>query len=85
MRARTVSAIEENETATLLTCIVEQQMSCGRVDGLVGEFVGGVTPEWDELIDVCFRNGKRSQLIPPLLLLGSTKNVNVLALSREQG
>lgn len=45
MRARTVSETEETQTATLLTCTVEQQPSCGRVDGLVGELVGGVTPQ----------------------------------------
>lgn len=32
MRARTVSETEETQTATLLTCTVEQQPSCGWVD-----------------------------------------------------
>jgi len=38
----------------------------------------------DEFIDVCFSNGKRPPLIPPILLLSSTTNVNVLALSRDK-
>lgn len=44
-----------------------------------------VTPWRWEFIDVCFSNVKRPPLDPPRLLLSSTKNVNVLALSREQG
>lgn len=82
-----MSETEETQTASLLTCTVGQRPSCGWVDGLVGEFGGGVklTPQGGEFTNVCFSNGERPPPIPPLLLLSSTKNVNVLALSREQG
>lgn len=86
IRARTVSETERTQTVTLLTC------NCGaaarlRARGRTGEGTCG----WagllskSDFIAVCFSNGKRSPLIPPLLLLSSTKNVNVLALSRELG
>lgn len=44
MRMRTVKKTEGTQTATLLTCTVEQQPSCGRMDGLAGEFGGGGVP-----------------------------------------
>lgn len=83
-RARTASATESlNRNTVDLHCGAAAKL-CGRVDGQVG-LGSRVTPWRWEFIDVCFSNVKRPPLDPPLLLLSSTKNVNVLALSREQG
>lgn len=40
-----MSATEEIQTATLLTCTVGQWPGCECVDGLVGEFGDGVAPQ----------------------------------------
>lgn len=81
-----MSAFEETPTATLLTYTVGRWPSC--VGGWTGG--GGEPGKAGWLITDCsslmfvLATAERPPLIPPLLLLSSTKNVNVLALSREE-
>lgn len=85
-RARTVSETERTQTVTLLTCTVEQQPDDGCKDGLVRKLAGwgGLLSKVISLLFVlAMSKGLRSFHL--LLLLSSTKNVNVLALSRELG
>lgn len=81
MRARTVRAreTEETQTATLF------DRHCGEAAKIWSVGWTLVTRQWNGFMDVCFSNDKMPPLIPPLLLLSSTKNVNVLALNWEQG
>lgn len=84
MSAKTVSETERTQTVTLLTCTVEQQPNDGCKGGLRRKRAGwgGLLSKVISLLFVLAMS-KRSPVIPPFLLLSSTKNVNVFTLSRE--